>query len=238
LGLSSFELLFGSGGWAGLLLRGAVVTVLLSLATVPLGFGGGLVLALLRLSRWWGVGRVCAVYVWFFRGIPDLLSLFLVYFGLQAVLNWVGRAVGGERLEIDAFAAGVVALSMVVAAYSSEVWLGARAAVAPGQVEAARSLGLRRGLVFRFVVLPQMVRVALPGLGNVWMVLIKDTSLISTLAVMDLLRAASEASRATSRPILFYVAAGAVYLVFSLVSGAGQAVLERRAGRGLVLGRT
>ncbi len=229
------DLLFGAEGWAGHLLRGAVVTVLLSVATVPFGFGGGLLLALLRLSRWRGVRRCCAAYVWFFRGIPDLLSLFLVYFGLQALLNWLSGRLGVGRLEMNAFAAGVVALSIVVAAYSSEVWLGARAAVAPGQGEAALSLGMRPWPVFRRVVLPQMVRVALPGLGNVWMVLMKDTSLISTLAVTDLLRAASEASRATSRPILFYGAAGALYLVFSLASGVGQALLERRAGRGLGL---
>lgn len=235
--MASLDLLFGADGWAGHLGRGAVVTVLLSLATIPFGFGGGLLLALLRSSRWGWVRRCSAGYVWFFRGIPDLLSLFLVYFGLQAFLNWAAHGIGAGRLEMDAFGAGVVALSIVVAAYSSEVWLGARAAVAPGQIEAARSLGLRPEIVFRWVVLPQMVRVALPGLGNVWMVLMKDTSLISTLAVTDLLRAASEASRATSRPILFYAAAGAVYLLFSLVSGFAQALLERRAGRGLALVR-
>ena len=235
--MSSFELIFGSGGWSGLLLRGAVVTVLLSVVAAPFGFGGGLVLALLRSARFGPMRRFCGLYVWFFRGVPDLLSLFLIYFGLQALLTWVG-GLTGLRLEMNAFAAGVIALSVVVAAYSSEVWVGARAAVPLGQVEAARSLGMRPRLVFRFVVMPQMVRIALPGLGNVWMVLIKETSLISTLAVTDLLRAASEASRATSRPILFYVAAGSLYLAFSLVSWMGQSVLERRVGRGLVLGRT
>jgi ABC-type arginine transport system permease subunit len=81
-------------------------------------------------------------------------------------------------------------------------------------------------------VLPQLMRVALPGLGNIWTALVKDTSLISTLAVSDLLRAASEASRATTRPILFYSAAAAVYLVFNIVSSVGQAYLERRANQG------
>ena len=86
--------------------------------------------------------------------------------------------------------------------------------------------------VFFLVVLPQLGRVALPGLGNIWTILVKDTSLISTLAVMDLLRAASEASRATTKPLVFYSAAAAVYLVFSIVSGMGQAALERRANQG------
>jgi polar amino acid transport system permease protein len=228
-----FGLLFGPDGWAPLLLRSALITVLLSLVTVPFGFGGGLLLALLKLSRNWLVRSVCGAYTTFFRGIPDLLSLFLIYFGIQALLNMVTRLFGdGWRVEMNAFVAGVIALSVVVAAYSSEVWLASLKAVPPGQAEAARSLGLRPGQVFSLVVLPQLVRVALPGLGNIWTALVKDTSLISTLAVSDLLRAASEASRATTRPILFYSAAAAIYLAFSILSGIGQAYLERRTNQG------
>jgi len=126
----------------------------------------------------------------------------------------------------------VVALSAVVAAYSSEVWVASLNAVPPGQSEAARSLGLNRRHVFFLVVLPQLGRVALPGLGNIWTILMKDTSLISTLAVADLLRVASEASRATTRPILFYSAAAGIYLIFSIVSGIVQSYLERRSNAG------
>ena len=231
--MPAFELLFGADGWAPLLLRGALVTVLLSLVTVPFGFGGGLLLALLKLSRSRAVRGFCAAYTTFFRGIPDLLSLFIVYFGLQSLLNWAAAHLGdGWRVEMNAFVAGVIALSVVVAAYSSEVWVSSLQAVPPGQAEAARSLGLNRRQVFGLVVLPQLGRVALPGLGNIWTILVKDTSLISTLAVMDLLRAASEASRATSRPLLFYTAAAAVYLLFSILSSIGQAALERRANQG------
>jgi polar amino acid transport system permease protein len=200
---------------------------------VPFGFGGGLLLALLKLSRNWLVRGVCYAYTTFFRGIPDLLSLFIVYFGVQALFNMLARLLGdGWRVEMNAFVAGVIALSVVVAAYSSEVWLASLKAVPPGQAEAARSLGLHPGQVFLLIVLPQSMRVALPGLGNIWTALVKDTSLISTLAVSDLLRAASEASRATTRPILFYSAAATIYLVFNVVSGIGQAYLERRANQG------
>jgi len=227
-------LLFGPDGWGALLLRGALVTVALALAAVPFGFGGGLALAGLKLSRWRAVRAVSEAYTTFFRGIPDLLALFIVYFGLQSLLDHAREALGlASRLELSAFVAGVIALSVVVAAYSGEVWVAALQTVPPGQVEAARSLGLDRRRAFFLVVLPQLGRVALPGLGNVWTVLLKDTSLISTLAVTDLLRAASEASKNTTRPILFYGAAAGIYLVFSLVSNAGQAVLERRASRGV-----
>jgi polar amino acid transport system permease protein len=226
-------LLFGPNGWAPLLLEGTVITVLLSLATVPLGFGGGLLLAVLKLSRNRAVRIACEAYTTFFRGIPDLLSLFIVYYGLQALLNMAARLLGnGWQLDMNAFAAGVIALSVVVAAYSSEVWVASLNAVAHGQLDAAKSLGLHPRQAFVHVVLPQMLRVALPGLGNIWTILVKDTSLISTLAVMDLLRAANEASRATTKPLVFFGSAAAIYLVFSILSGFGQAYLERRTNRG------
>ena len=209
------------------MLKGALVTAALALATVPFGFTGGLVLAVLRRSRFRLVRMVCEAYTTFFRGIPDLLALFIVYFGLQALLDRLGTGV-----QLNAFVAGVIALSIVMAAYSGEVWLSALQTVAPGQIEAARSLGLHPRQVFRLITVPQLLRVALPGLGNVWSVLLKDTSLISTLAVMDLLRAATEASKNTTRPLLFYTAAGLIYLLFSILSQLGQSLLERRANRG------
>jgi polar amino acid transport system permease protein len=231
--MGSFELLFGPDGWIGLLLSGTVVTVALAVTTVPFGFGFGLVLALMKLARSRVLRAACDAYTTFFRGIPDLLSLFIVYFGLQALIDKLGKLIGaGGHLEVSAFAAGVIALSTVVAAYSSEVWVASLAAVPPGQGEAAKSLGFDRKQVFLLVTLPQLGRVALPGLGNIWTILMKDTALISTLAVTDLLRAASEASRATTRPLVFYTSAAMIYLVFSVTSGAVQSWLERRTNRG------
>jgi polar amino acid transport system permease protein len=228
-----FNLLFGAEGWGSLLLEGAVVTILLAVTTVPFGFGAGLTLAILKLSPSRTVRAFCEAYTTFFRGIPDLLSLFIVYFGLQALIDRISKALGlTSQIELHAFVAGVIALSVVVAAYSSEVWVAALKSVPRGQHEAAQSLGLDPKKTFFLVLLPQLIRVALPGLGNIWTILLKETSLISTLAVMDLLRAASEASRNTTRPILFYSAAAAVYLIFSIASGFVQDRLERRSNRG------
>ena len=228
-----FSLLFGPDGWSRLLLEGAGVTIALAVVTVPFGFGAGLALAVLKLAPNKVVRAFCEAYTTFFRGIPDLLSLFIVYFGLQALLDRLGHALDlANPIEVNAFVAGVIALSVVVAAYSSEVWVAALKAVPKGQHEAAKSLGLDPWRTFRLVLMPQLLRVALPGLGNIWMVLLKDTSLISTLAVMDLLRAAKEASDVTTRPILFYSAAAAVYLVFSIISGLVQGKLEQRVNRG------
>jgi polar amino acid transport system permease protein len=232
--MSWYDLLFGPDGWSGLLLKGLLVTVALAVTTVPFGFGGGLLLAVMKMSPSRLLRAACDAYTTFFRGIPDLLALFLVYFGLQALIDSLSKRFGVEGIELSAFTAGVIALSVVVAAYSSEVWIASLAAVPPGQREAARSLGLAPRQVFFLITLPQLGRVALPGLGNIWTILMKDTSLISTLAVTDLLRAASEASRATTRPLVFYTSAACLYLVFTIISGWGQSALERRANRGYV----
>jgi polar amino acid transport system permease protein len=228
-----YALLFAPDGWGLLLLKGASITIALALTTVPFGFGGGLLLAVLRLAPFRPVRLFCDGYTTFFRGIPDLLALFIVYFGLQALVDKFGTLLGlSTRIDVSAFAAGVVALAAVTAAYSSEVWIAALNAVPHGQGEAARSLGLNRKQVFFLVTLPQLGRVALPGLGNIWTILLKDTSLVSTLAVADLLRVASEASRSTTRPLVFYSAAAGIYLVFSIVSGVIQSDLERRSNAG------
>jgi polar amino acid transport system permease protein len=230
--MQSILLLIGPDGWGPLLLQGAVVTVLLAVTTVPFGFGGGLLLAVLKGSPSRLVRIGCDTYTTFFRGIPDLLALFIIYFGLQALIDIAGKRVMPDmHLELNAFVAGVIALSVVVSAYSSEVWVAALSAIPRGQTEAALSLGLTKQQTFRRVILPQLARVALPGLGNIWTILLKDTSLISTLAVMDLLRAASEASRFTRSPLLFYCVAAGIYLVISIVCGRVQAQLERRSNR-------
>ncbi len=230
--MQSLNLIIGPDGWGHLLLEGALVTIALAVTTVPFGFGGGLLLAILKGSQRRLVRALCDAFTTFFRGIPDLLSLFMVYFGLQALLDRAGRLIAPDvHLELNAFVAGVIALSVVVAAYSSEVWISAISAVPRGQIEAALSLGLDRRQTFQKVVLPQLFRIALPGLGNIWTILLKDTSLISTLAVMDLLRAASEASRYTRSPLLFYSVAAGLYLIISIAASVLQGYFERRANQ-------
>ena len=229
--MNDFELLFGPTGWSSLLLKGAAVTVLLALITLPVGVGAGLALALLERSPYRAIQLCSRAYVTFFRGIPDLLVLFIIYFGLQALIDRLVQFLAlDQRFELNSLFAGAIALAMVVAAYASQIWVGALSAVPRSQIDAAQALGLGKASVFFLIVLPQSGRIALPALGNIWNSLLKDTSIVSTIAVMDLLRAASEASRATALPMLFYGAAAVIYIFLGIISAIGQRWLMKRLG--------
>ncbi len=201
------------------------------------GLAFGLLVALAARSDSKVVRSLATVYTTVFRGVPELLTLYIVYFGLQLGLQQGWRTLGfSGSIEMPAFVAGMIALGLVLAAFSSEVWVGALNAVPKGQREGAYALGLSRGLTFRLVVFPQLIRVALPGLGNNWMVLLKETSLISVIALPDLMFWTGRANVVTKEPFLFFGVACLIYLAFSLVSAAGISAMERRANRGFAGG--
>lgn len=224
---------FGNDGWGDEFLAGAIVTLSIALATLPFGLVLGLLVALAKRSHSVVLRAASTLYTTVFRGIPELLTLYVIYFGFQILVQraWTGLGFAGA-LEISPFVAGMVALGVVLSAFSSEVWLGALNAIHKGQREAASALGLTRGQAFRLVVLPQLMRVALPGLGNNWMVLLKETSLVSVIALHDTMFIASRGGTATKEPFVFYAAAAGIYLLFSVVSAVGIEAMERRLGRG------
>lgn len=228
---------WGDRGWLDELARGALVTISLALATLPFGLALGLLIALATRSGNPILRGAATVYATVFRGVPELLTLYIVYFGLQIGLQQAWRGIGfSGSIEMPAFVAGMFALGLVLAAFSSEVWVGAMNAVPKGQREGAFALGLNRALTFRLVVFPQLMRVALPGLGNNWMVLLKETSLISVIALPDLMFWTGRANVVTKEPFVFFGVACLIYLAFSLVSASGIAALERRANRGYATG--
>jgi polar amino acid transport system permease protein len=224
---------FGPDGWGDELLRGAFITISLALATLPLGLSLGLLVALAQRSGHPVLTRLASVYTTIFRGLPELLTLYLVYFGAQFGLQWLWKTLGfSGGVDVSPFIAGMFALGLVLAAFSSEVWVGALNAIPKGQREGAHALGLDKAKTFRLVVFPQLLRVALPGLGNNWMVLLKETSLVSTIALHDLMFMANRANITTKEPFVFFGAACLIYLVFSLISMAGLGALEKRSNRG------
>lgn len=215
-------------GFLPQLLSGLWVTVQLALGAVCVGLVLGIAGAAMKLSPLAPVRWVAETYTAIFRGLPELLTVLLVYFGGTVLMT----AIMGDYFEVSAYGAGVAALGITFGAYATEVFRGAILAVPKGQVEAAHAFGMSKLLAFRRVVLPQVWRIALPGLGNLFLVLLKDTALVSVVGLEDLMREADIASRYTKEPFTFYMAAAFLYLGLTVVTMAVLHVLETRANRG------
>jgi His/Glu/Gln/Arg/opine family amino acid ABC transporter permease subunit len=225
---------FGDEGWGDELAAGAAMTLALAGASLAFGLLLGLLGAGAKLARSRWLNALGEAYTTLIRGVPELLVIFLVFFGGGFLLQAAAAFVGYEgHVEVNAFAAGVVALSLVFGAFATEVFRGAFLAVPEGQIEAARALGMSAFLTFRRVLLPQVWRFALPGLGNLWLVLVKDTSLVSVIALDELARKTQIAVGVEKQPFTLYLAAALIYCAITLVSSAGQGRLERWASRGV-----
>lgn len=223
---------FGPAGWGDEIARGTLVTVALALATLPLGLVAGFAVALGKQSEEASLRAAANVYTTIFRGLPELLTLFLVYYGAQIAVQRVAALVGIESgVEINSFAAGMVALGAVFSSYASEVFLSAFRAIPHGQYEGGHALGLSRWQTMRLVVLPQLVRIALPGLSNLWLILLKDTALVSVIGLSDIIRQTGIAARVTRQAFLFFGVACLVYLALAILSSFAFAAIERWAGR-------
>lgn len=208
---------------------GAVTTLRVAISSLALGIIVGLIGALFKLSRSRILNQFAAGYTTIIRGIPELLIILILYFGGTVALS----AIFGRYVEVNALVAGIFSLTIVFGAYATEVFRAAILAVPVGQIEAGHALGLTRKLLWRLVILPQMLRHALPGLGNLWLTLLKDTALISVVGLEDLMRKTSVAAGTTHDPLTFYLVAAGLYLSFTSVSLVGLSVLERHANQGV-----
>ena len=223
---------WGPDGWADELASGTAITIGLALATVPIGIVAGFFVALAKQANDPFVRGSAQIYTTVFRGLPELLTLFLVYYGSQAATNIVSNALFGVSFEISPFAAGMFALGLVLSSYAGEVFLSAFRAIPRGQFEAADAMGLRRSITLRLVILPQLIRLALPGLSNLWLSLMKDTALVSVITLNDLLRQTQVAVSSTKQPFFFYTVAILIYLALSIVSSVGIGRIDAWASRG------
>ena len=215
-----------------LLARGLLVTIALALVALALATTLGALAAAGRLGRS-RVGRgVVLLYTTIVRGVPDLVMVLLVYFGGQRLVNTVAGALGGGPVDLAPFTDGVIAIGFIYGAYLAETFRGAFLAVPHGQIEAAAALGLHRWPLFRHVLLPQIVRAALPGYGNTWQVLVKSTAVVSVIGLQDLVGYANDAGKTTREPFIFFVAVLGGYLFITWASTQLLAALERRAERG------
>ena len=208
-----------------LMLTAALMTLGLAVCSLVLGLFLGMLFAMLEANRF--VGKPTALLVALLRGLPEILVVLLVYFGSSELVELLT----GEYIEFGAFGCGVFALSLIFAAYASQTLRGAIQAIAKGQWESGTALGLSKGYTFLRIIMPQVWRHALPGLSNQWLVLLKDTALISLIGVDDLMRQAQLINTNTHQPFTWYGIAALVYLLVTLVSQLGIRKLELRFTR-------
>ncbi len=229
--------MFELHGYGSLLVDGAWLTIKVALASIALGLVFGLIGATAKLSKFVILRGAATAYTAVVRGLPELLLLLIVFYGGTLLVQDIWRGVGGESyIEIKPFIAGTFTLAFVFGAYATEVFRGAILAVPKGQIEAAYAVGMGRLQMFRRVMLPQVWRFALPGLGNLWLVLLKDTSLISVINLNELMYNSKAAAGAMREPFKFYLIAALIYLAFTIVSMIVLQYSERRAQRGVRMG--
>lgn len=224
---------FGDQGWSDEIARGTLVTVSLALATLPFGLLLGFFVALAKDTDEPSLRRAAEIYTTIFRGLPELLTLFIVYFGVQIIFRQLlSLFVESPAIEINSFVAGMVALGLVFSSYSSEAFLSAFKGIPRGQYEGGYAVGLSGFLTMRLVVLPQLIRLALPALSNLWLILLKDTAYVSVIGLADILRQAGIAARVSKQAFLFFGVACLIYLVLAIISSFVLGWIDRWSGRG------
>lgn len=224
---------YGSEGWGDELLRGALTTLKLAALTLPLGVILGLAITLLKRRHRGAATWFAELYTTVFRGLPELLTVLLIYYGLQTALQFGAAALGyTEPIEVNQLLAGVLALALVFGAYASEVLLGAIRNLPTGELVAGKAFGLSPFQCFMHIGLPHGLRLALPGMANIWLSLLKETSLVSVIALDELMRMTSIAARVTREPIVFYAGCCAIYFTYSILSSLIAIMLESRLNRG------
>jgi len=223
------ELFAWGSGWGDELVHGLLLTFEAAFAAYALGMLIGLAAAYGELSRLRPLRWLAKGYGLVFRSVPELLIIFLFYYGGAFALRTLLSPFGVGRIDLSAFAAGVAALAMIQGAYASQIFRGALLAVPRGLIEAARSLGLRRWQVAIKVTLPLALRYAFAGLVNLWVNVIKTTPLLAAIGLEDFVRAADTAGQNTKRYFAFFLAILVVYLAIS----AGTLWLQRRYGERL-----
>ncbi|WP_323035301.1 ABC transporter permease [Pararhodobacter sp.] len=217
------------------LMAGTWVTIKLALVSLVIAMALGLLGAWAKLSSNRFARRLAGIYTTVVRGVPDLVLILLVFFGGQTAINSIGFATGlWGYVDISKFVAGAGTIGVIFGAYFTETFRGAIMAIPRGQIEAGISCGMSRSLIFRHIIWPQMVRYALPGFTNNWLVQLKTTALVSVIGLQDLVYNAFTAGRSTGQLFTFMAAAFVIYLVLTGISDVVLRALDRRYSRGVV----
>ena len=201
------------------ILNGALLTVAVSLAALAVSIVLGLMGAAAKLSGRTVLVAIATVYTTIIRGIPELVLMLLVFYGGSIGINYLLELSGtGITLDIEPFSAGVLTLGFIYGAFMTETFRGAILSIPRGQFEAAAAFGMGPAQAFMRITLPQMVRYALPGFTNNWLVLIKATALISLIGLQEMTYLAKQASAATRSPFAFFLFTAGLFLLYTWVS--------------------
>ena len=210
---------FGDTGWGDELLRATFMTVMVALAAFFFGFFISFFIVPLKLSNKKILNYIGNAYTTIFRGVPELLVIYLLFFGGSSAVMFVAKIFGySEFIEINAFLTGSVSIGLISGAYTTEVLRGAIDSINKGQFDGAKSLGLKKTTYYVLVIAPQVLRLSLPNLSNVWQLTLKDTALISVTGLVEIMRQSYIASGVTRNPLLFYCFAAFLYLILTTIS--------------------
>jgi len=228
-----FELLgFGPIDWGLPLLQAAGVTIAAALCGFLLGSVFGIGGATLKLARSGALRTVGQAYTTIFRGVPEILVVYLFYFGGSVVLTKVMNTGGFPGFySLPSFVIGVLAIAIVSGAYQTEAYRSAYLRLDRGQIEAGASCGMSKALLLRRIIAPQTLRFALPALGNIWQSALKETALLSVIGLTELLRQAGTAAGSTRQPLLFYAVAAVLFLIIGRLTGVGLIRMERHLAK-------
>ncbi len=226
-------------GYGPSILQGTLLTIELCLASLAIAMVLGIITALAKLSRVRAANFIANAYTTIIRGIPDLVLMLLLFYGGQVFINRVGPMLGYDGyIDINPFMAGVSTIGFIFGAYMAETFRGAILAVPGGQMEAGYAYGMTRFQVFIRILMPQMVRHAIPGFGNNWLVLMKTTALVSIIGLKDMVRMAGLAAGATRMPFTFYLVVAMIYLILTSISILILNRLNKRYSVGILKGES
>jgi arginine/ornithine transport system permease protein len=227
--------MFNLHGYGPSILEGTLLTIEVSLASLAIAMFLGILGALAKLSNSVSLRITAQSYTTIIRGIPDLVLMLLIFFGGQVFINQMAPKLGYDAyIDINPFIAGVMTIGFIFGAYMTETFRGGILAVPKGQLEAAAAYGMTRFQIFHRILLPQMIRHAIPGFGNNWLVLVKTTALVSIIGLDDMVRKASLAAGATRLPFTFYLTVAINYLVITSISVYILKWLEQRYSVGVI----
>ena len=212
-------LYFGDKGWGDELFFATLMTIAVSITAMIIGFIFAALFTPLKLSKNKILNTIGNAYTTVIRGVPELLVIYLFFFGGSGAIMFVASIFGyNDYIEINAFLTGSFSIGIISGAYSTEVFRGALQSIDKGQFEAAKVLGFNKYIYFFKIILPQMLRLAIPNLSNVWQITLKDTSLISVTGLVEIMRQSYIAAGSTRDPLFFYSFAAVLYLMLTFLS--------------------